>query len=456
MPTDPHLRAAALTLSALLLTACGSTPSQPISRADSALELPLQWQEPVNESPLPEATPLLALIDYPPLTALIDQTLAANYDLRQTALRLKEQRLLQRQTDTQALPSLDLNLNSQNAKNSNSSHTLSLDLSWELDIWGRLADQSRAAQASTDAQTLDYTAARNSLAARTVQQWLDIQLRAQIIRTEQQWLHSLEDTEAIISERYRTGLSGSNALADLETARADTALIRVSLAARQQQQRSALRQLAALQGSASPTTSSPSEQIPTIELPPVQLPATVLAQRPDIRAALLRVAAADTQAIASHKQLLPAFTLTSSLSQNRPRLDELLSGSVAWSLLGQLTAPLFDGGRLKADAEIADLSAARSYLAYQQTLLSALNEVEDALGQESSLAEQQHQLERALHHAEASLQHYQARYQDGLNDILDLLNARRSAFSTRIQLLQTQQARLSNRITLGLALGMGV
>ncbi|WP_315984081.1 TolC family protein [Aliamphritea spongicola] len=166
--------------------------------------------------------------------------------------------------------------------------------------------------------------------------------------------------------------------------------------------------------------------------------------------------AADAQASATHKQLLPSFNLTASLSNSAGNLGDLLSGSTAWSLLGQLTAPLFNAGRLKADAEIADLQAERSYLSYQQALLNAVNEVETALGQETSLAEQQTQLQAAVKHSEASLEHYQARYRNGLNDVLDLLTAQQNAFNNRIRLLEIQQARLTNRITLGLALGMGV
>jgi len=455
MHTRTRFRTSMLAVAALTLSACSLPKTQP-ARPDQATAIPAQWQEAIPQQSGSLSQQLLSLIDEPQLSALVEQTLSANYDLHQTALRLQEQRLLSQQSSSQTLPTLDLKLSSQRARNTTGSHALSLDLSWEADIWGRLADQARADQLTTDAQAVEYQAAQNSLAARTIQRWLDLTLRQQIIAAERQWLQSLEDTEAVIRERYRYGLSGNSALADLETARADTALIRASLAAREQAQRDAWRQLAALQGKPGSLALSLPRQVPMLSNPPVQLPAAMVANRPDLQAALIKVAAADAQALVRHKQLLPGFSLSASLSQTRPRLDELLSGSTVWSLLGELTAPLFDGGRRKASADIADLAAARSYLAYQQALLNALNEVETALGQEASLAEQQRQLSAALQHADASLQHYQARYRDGVGDILDLLNARKNAFSTRIQLLQTQQARLTNRITLGLALGMGV
>jgi NodT family efflux transporter outer membrane factor (OMF) lipoprotein len=440
-------------LLALALSACGSFTPKPTKRHVQAV--PSQWQAPLPQNRMKLSDQLLDLIKQPQLAQLVQQTLTANYDLRQTALRLREQHLLLRQTNAARKPELNLNLNSQRSKNVvvSNEHTLSLDMSWEIDVWGRLADASQAASAQTRALALDYQAAANSLAARVIQRWIDISLRDQIIQAERQWLESLKNTEEVITERYRSGLGN---LADLEKARAETAQIRARLAGRLQAQRDAYRQLALLQGKTAETQLPEPADLPEINNPPVQLPAEMIANRPDLLAAYQQIVMADALAAVAHKQLLPGFSLSASLSQARPKLTDLLSGSAAWQLLGRLTAPLFNGGRLKAEAQIADLQAERRYLAYQQTLLNALNEVEAALGQEATLAEQQQHLQTAVQHSDASLKHYEARYRDGLNDILEMLTAKQNLFNARIQLLQTQQARLTNRITLGLALGMGV
>ncbi|WP_155160348.1 TolC family protein [Sansalvadorimonas verongulae] len=102
------------------------------------------------------------------------------------------------------------------------------------------------------------------------------------------------------------------------------------------------------------------------------------------------------------------------------------------------------------------MQAEQSYLAYKDVVLTALNEVETSLGSEATLAEQQTFLRTALTHSENSLNYYQGLYRDGVGEILDLLNAQQRVYDARIQLLQTQQARLTNRITLSLALGKGV
>ncbi|WP_461536279.1 efflux transporter outer membrane subunit [Spongorhabdus nitratireducens] len=460
-PYARSTRTVCLSILVVALSACSSLSQTEFAQQPPEVVVPVDWQSEklvANadiESGSELGTELLQLINEPQLQQLVKQALEANYDLRQTALRLQEQQLLLLQSDAARKPKLDLNYSARRNKNQtiSNSHELSLDLSWELDVWGRLADASRAAEADVRVQQQDYQAARNSLVARVIQQWIDISLRQQMIHTEQQWIDSLEGSETVILERYRRGLGNLN---DLETARAATARIRSSLVARKQQQLDAYRQLALLLGQSSVPVLPEIQQIPDIANPPVDIPATVLARRPDMQSAYQKIVAADARAAVSRKQLLPGFSLTASLSQSRPHLNDLLSGSAAWSLLGRMTAPLFDGGRLKADAEIAELKAERSYLAYQQTLLSALNEVEAALGQESSLAQQQQHLKQALKHSEQSLTYYQSRYREGLSDILDLLNARQTAFDARIQLLQTRQSRLKNRITLGLALGMGV
>lgn len=419
--------------------------------------IPDAWQEALPQNSQPLSSQLLALFNQPELNRIVHTTLESNLDLRQTALRLKEQRLLQHQTEAKTQPEANLKLTSERTKNGsiNSSQVLSLDLSWELDVWGRLADQNASASATTQAVELDYQAAANSLAGRTIQSWIDIAIRTNIIREEQSWINSLEDTETIIAERYQNGITDSSAIADLETARASTARIRASLAAREQKQNDAYRHLYALQGRTS-VVGKAAWKVPQIHNPPAQLPANVIANRPDIQAAYQRVLAANSDRSVAQKQLLPSFTLSANLSQSGNSISDRLSASSAWSLLGQLTAPLFNAGRLQAEADIAHLQAERSYLSYQQNLITAFNEVESSLSLEAALSEQERQLNTALKHSQASFTHYQNRYFSGLSDILDLLSAKQNVFDARIQLLEIKKARLTNRITLGLALGMGV
>jgi len=417
--------------------------------------IPEDWQTEIYPQAQTQTEQLLQLFDQPTLTKLIEDTLAANYDLQQTAIRLKQQTRLITQANAARRPQINLNLNSQRQKEEsiNNQHQIGLNLSWELDLWGRLADNSDAEQANLLALEAEFQAARNSLAARVVQSWIAISMRDQIILAQRAWVSSLQKTESVITERYSRGLG---ALADLEVARAATARARAQLAATKQEQHQAYHQLALLRGVSTTDQLLQPSKLPEVAPVAAVLPIEAISRRHDIQAAYRAVVSADASASAAYKQLLPSFEISTDLSQSNNTLSDLLSGSAAWQLLGQLTAPLFNGGRLRAAADIAQLESEKRYLAYQQTLLTAIHEVETALGQESSLAIQEQQVRIALQHSKNSLIHYQDRYSNGLSDILDLLSAKQSAFDAQIQLFQIRQSRLINRIELGLALGMGV
>ncbi|WP_261843594.1 efflux transporter outer membrane subunit [Aliamphritea ceti] len=439
----------------LLLTACAGPPVKQAPLTQHHSLQPEQWETTINAKQKNLGNQLLALVSEPALDDLVRDALETNQQLQQTALRLTEQRLLTTQTAAAEKPEVNLQLNSQRAKNTNitESHALALNLNWEMDVWGRLANATSSAEATTRALQLDYQAARNSLTSRIIQRWIDISLRARIITTVEQRLISLQKTEASITERFQRGLGN---LADLEAARASTARTRADLAARQQSQADAKRTLNVLLGRQPQSPLPLAQGELAIAVPLQQLPGEVLAARPDLLAAYERIVAADYNTDVAYKALLPGFNLTASLSQSRNSLSDLLSGSSAWSLLGSLTAPLFNAGRLEAGKKIAEMQAERAFLAYQQTLLTAVQEVETALSQEYTLEQRQDYLALASRHSDANFSHYQSRYKDGLTDILNLLTAEQQAFDDRIALLQIQQARLNNRIVLGLALGMGV
>ncbi|MCK2182749.1 TolC family protein, partial [Halomonas getboli] len=127
-----------------------------------------------------------------------------------------------------------------------------------------------------------------------------------------------------------------------------------------------------------------------------------------------------------------------------------------WSLLGQLTAPLFQGGQLKAAADIAELEGAHAYQAYRETLLEAVGEVQDAIGLETSLARRQADTAEALASARRSLAQYTERYRAGLVDLVDLLDVQQQTYDLEVSRNDLIESRLTNRIDLGLALGLGV
>ncbi|WP_027856674.1 TolC family protein [Marinobacterium jannaschii] len=439
---------ALIILSALLSACATSRPAGP-----TPIPPPIRWQVSAQTAAFEQQ--LQVIIPSAALSDLIARVQRNNLDLQQTALLLKEQQSRVRQTEADRQPQLDLNVSSQRdgAEQTRNQYSLGLQLSWELDLWQRLADQSDAARAEYRARQFEFDAARNSLAARTASLWLDMAYAQQIIATEQARIASLSRSQAAIKERF---LGGGGQLDDLEAASSARARAEAVLLQLQQTQAERLRELKLLLASTTPQPFILPAKLPQIEAVPVAIPAAVIAHRADIRAALERAYAADSNVAAAAKALLPRFSFSANSGYNSDQLDQLLSGSPVWQLLLNLSAPLLDGGRRQAEHQISQYSARRAWLSYRKTLLNALTEVNNSLQREQSLLLQIERQQVAVHHADNSRSYYRERYLAGQADILDLLRAQRDLFDSRINLLQSRQQHQKNRITLALALGMGV
>lgn len=440
------------------LSACSTVAPQIVDNNDLQEDIPTSWKHAANSPQASKKVSLLDLIDNPELKPLLRQALDNNLDVQKMLLAVKIQARNEDQSNGDKWPTLDASLSSQRNKSSGinvqDSQSLGLNLNWEADVWGRLADGRDAARLSTQVASADYEAARNSLLGKIVRVWNALYFNQAILVAEQQQVASLVNAEDIITARFRQGIGS---LADLEAARAQTASLRSSLIGRAQEHSDYLRQLALLLGQSSLDASfNQTLSALNIQLPQINTPIAVISQRPDLTAAYQRILIADKNTSIAHKALLPRFSFSASISHNSPSMDQLLNGSAAWSLLGNLTAPLFQGGKLRANADVVAMQAEQAYLDYQKTLLVAIQEVEASVQQEETLNKQQQQLTLSLQHSDASLEYYRDRYRNGLVDIVNLLTEEQNRLSARIQLLLKQQAHSNNRITLALALGMGL
>ncbi len=274
MKGSTHKKTGVLLSLLVLLSGCNAINShQVFSERQSDIEIPTSWQSADTYVNSEFSNQLLALVEQEPVAQLVDQALAANYDLRRTAIRLEEARLLQYQAGINDRPAVNAKFEGQRSKQgqTTSQQTLSLDMSWELDVWGRLADANSAAIANTQASKLDYQSARNSLAARVIQAWLDISYRAKIIDVEKQWIANLISTEEIIKEQV---IDGTKEQADLDAARAATAKVRASLESRIHSQSRALRSLNVLRGQ----TGTNIDGVPAV-LPQISAPTSTTVRR---------------------------------------------------------------------------------------------------------------------------------------------------------------------------------
>ncbi len=385
------------------------------------------------------------------LDSLVDKGLEANPGLAQTLLTLKIRQAEYKKTRGARLPEVSAGYSALKEEDQDTVYTGTATVSWELDLWQKLADTSKAASKDVEAQQMLYQSARDTLAAQIMTGWLELTSAKKNIAIEQERLTVLEKTQGYTRERYRSGLGS---LEDLDSAKSATASSRAALEEYKETLAQQSRALATLLGDPG-FKIDVSDDYSDVILPLADLPDQTLQRRPDLKAAFLAIESADLSADVAYKDLLPSISLEASLEDVASNPEGALLTGPVWSLLGQLTAPLFQGGQLKAEAEIADLETAQAYEAYRETLYDAVQEIEDAIGLERSLTKQQTHIETALATAIDTLAQYQKKYRQGLSDMLDLLTVQTQTFDLAIELNNLKYERLANRVTLGLALGIG-
>jgi outer membrane protein TolC len=439
-----------VSLPLVMLVACSITPEQPdyatlISAEQQRVE---QWQ---NFPQQTDVAYLNDLIDTDMLEGLLQTAMQSNPSLQQTLLTLQIRQSQLTQAAAENRPFISSGFSALNSSDSDASFGADLSVSWQADLWGKLADNERAAKLDITEQNLLYQSARDTLAAEVMQVWLTLIAQQRAIDIEQQRNDSLQQTESFILQRYRQGLG---TLEDLDLARSAVATSSARVESLTENFRQQSIQLKTLIGQVNNPQFELPEDYPQVVIPEIDLPQQTLNRRPDLLAAYAAIQAASARTEVAYKDLLPSLSLQAVLEDvgSSPRAS--LFTAPVWSLLGQLTAPLYQGEQLRAAAEVSELDTAIAYQQYRDTLLNAVTEIEQALSQEQALVKRQQHIETALASAENNLLQYQANYRSGLFTILDLLTVQQQTYDLQAQLDDLIYQRLLNRISLGLALGL--
>ena len=398
--------------------------------------------------------PLTQLLIIEEANALISTALANNPNLQQTLLTLKtaEQQLTVSASNQWPSISAGLNANKAEATSSATNYSASVDVAWTMDIWQQLANASDAQQANVLSTAYAYQGAKDLLAANVIKAYLGLVQYSQLISIETKRVATLTTNEHIIIDRYRKGLIELN---ELDTAKSSTQSSQATLVNYQAQYQQALRNLVLLTG-VSDQQLEYRTTFPAVVILLDSIQKQNLARRPDLQQAYQNIIASQYQHKVAYKALLPNLSLSGTISTSNGNLHDALFGSNAWQLLGQLSAPIFNAGKLTSDVEIAKLAAEKSYWNFQEKLLAAVNEVDNAVAEEIALAQRLKYTESALASAQRSEATYTSRYRQGTTSLIELLQVQQQTFSLQSQVTQLTYERLSNRITLGLALGLGV
>ena len=468
----------------ILLSACTSTDDRALSEsASSSTGNNVVWQSQAQQQEskqtllLNSDTTLTDIIDIkelPHLAGYIDEALSSNASLQQSLITLRKAQVAidsakadrnlnvdasfsaSKSETTNSSASTSSNTNSSTSSNSSSpSYSASMNVSWELDLWQKISDGISAANFDAASARASYQSARDSLVANVVRSYIDVLTQQQLLNIEQSRLTVLENNEAVILKRYSTGLGS---LDDLDTARTSSANTRATIAQYENALLTAKRTLAVLLGRQNQSLNELNTQVnfPDVLLPLTTLPKQDLARRPDLQAAFYALKATEFEVDVAYKALLPSISLSASLSDNDSTPSQALFTNPLWSLLGQMTAPLFQGGALRAQIEDAKLTSANAWWQYRETLLTAVQETQNALDSETALSARISHTNVALANAERSVSTIEGQYRQGLADILDLLSVYETRFNLQAQAVELHAQKLQNRIDLGLALGLGV
>lgn len=332
----------------------------------------------------------------------------------------------------------------------------SLTVSWEVDLWGRLGQQVDAAQARLQASEFDLEALRLSLQATLTQTWLSLraaQAQSALLEdTVQAYQRSLQMTQ----DRYQVGIVPATDVAQAQT-QLKTAQAQVAeLAGSRAQLENALAVLTGQPPAA--LLVSIARDLPSPPEVPLQIPAELLRRRPDVAAAERRAVAAAAQVGAASTAFFPAVTLGANGNLRSGTLADLLAAPTRlWSLGPTLALSVFDGGARQAAVDSARAALDQASAQYRQTVLTAMQEVEDNLALSAAIARQTRLLEESLIEARRALELTLNQYRAGTVSYLNVVAAQTTALSVERSLLDARNRRLTatNQLLKNLAGGWG-
>jgi NodT family efflux transporter outer membrane factor (OMF) lipoprotein len=330
--------------------------------------------------------------------------------------------------------------------------SLGAQINWELDIWGRITDETKASYREAKASLADFAGARLSVAGAVAQSWFSLIEARQQRELAERDVTARDSNLRVTERRYERGVASS---LDVRLARSALGTSRANLAFRQQTEKQAARRVEVLLGRYPAAELEAAAALPQLPaLSGAGAPGDILARRPDLVAAEARMEAAGLRSRAARKQLLPRLTLSSNISTSGPDLSDVLDPErLAGNIAAGLFQPLFQGGRLMANSKRARAAAESSLLTYAQTALNAYEEAENALAAETYLALREDALKLAYEEAAEAETLTERRYASGAATIFDLLNAQTRRIGAESSYIQAQQQRVSNRVQLYLAIG---
>ncbi|WP_382156932.1 efflux transporter outer membrane subunit [Hydrogenophaga sp. ANAO-22] len=395
-----------------------------------------------------------------PLERLIEEAQAGSPDLRIAIERMRQADIALQQAGVSRLPSVNGSLGSTagrtdapgTASTSRESSSAGLSVSYEVDLWGRIAAGVRAGEASFQASQYDWKTARLTLLTAVANNyflWLNTAERLRIAREN---LAIAERVLAIVEARQRNGVATA-----LEVSQQRTTVLsqRTALLPIELQQRQTATALALLLGRVPQGYAPEAGEFTQLRVPALSpgLPSSLLTRRPDLASAEAQLAASDANVEVARKALLPSLSLSASGSLGTSALISLADPTRSVSLGISLAQSIFDGGRQRLQIRSTESQRVVLIENYGKAIRTALKEVDDGLGN-AARSERQEALQReVVAQARRSLQLAELRYREGSGDLLSVLDAQRTLFAALDALATQSLSRLTAALDLYKALG---
>ena len=391
------------------------------------------------------------------LDALIDQVLATNTDMAVAGLRLQRARLQAGLASADLWPTangsvgVSGNRRIDTGDDWSENYSASVSLGWELDLWGKLRAQRDIARWEADATAADLQNTALLLVSQAAELYWQIGYLNLAISTGQANLERLERINQLVGVQYRAGqvsmLEVRQAAQNLEAQKSSQA----QLEQQRVEARNALTVL--LDGQPWPAERE-AQDLDGFAMPGVApgLPAELLARRPDLRAAELRLRQSLKQIKVTATSYYPTFSLSGSAGGSSTDLADVLSNPVA-SLGAGLSLPFLRFRQMQLNIESSDLAYQIAANQFRDTLYSALAEVDNALSARQKLAVQLAASQASYEHAVEIERLYEVRYRAGATDLRNWLDAQQTRRNAELSLAQARRSVLVNQTTLYKALG---
>ena len=467
----------------LLVAACSLAPAPSVP--EPVAELPGAFAEPAAAGDA-EAREWWKAFNDPILNTVVDTVLASNFDLAEAVARVQQARAQAGIARAGLFPVLQATASATDQDTPANAgfgqqfreltgtgdgalpgglqfpdrlgittYSLGTEFAYELDFWGRARNDARSAGLQYLASESDYHTARIGVLAETITTYFEIVDLRRRSDLAQETVDVLLEREQLAENRYNRGLTPSSELYQVRQERLNT---QSALPQLQSQLVNAEGRLAVLMGGFRDKVDAilPDSLAPMPSGDPVAagVPTDLLIQRPDVLATRQRLEAARYAIGARRAELLPSLSLSGTIGVQASEADGLFNVD-QWfrNLLGNLTAPIFQGGRLRSNLALAEAQFQQAAAAYGRTVVTAVHEVESTLAALENEGRRHAFLESQLEEARASVALQQDRYSSGVGGYTDYLDALRSRLNVESTLAGSRRDLALARLAVHRALG---